>query len=306
MDPLSPTPAVQAPSASRYLAVVPNRPLPSIGRDAGNATVAAAFLSLVAAYVLLPHWTSISSLFAGDAIRSWLVVALIIFAAAAVSSTVGFAFSAIAAAMVFHAVPDNIRAVQIMMVASIGIQAFSVAALRKTIRWSRCVPFLLGGAASLPAGIYLLLTLEFQAYIVLMGSAIAAYGAYMLFRRPPTVSRGGILADVAAGAAGGLTGPLAAFPGALVTIWCGLRGWDKSTQRAIYQPYILVMQTITLAGLCAATERATLDFSTLSYALPAIAGASLGLNVFQRLSDLQFQKLVNLALIISGLALLLK
>jgi hypothetical protein len=33
----------------------------------------------------------------------------------------GFAFSAIAAAMIFHLVPDNVQAVQIMMVASIGI-----------------------------------------------------------------------------------------------------------------------------------------------------------------------------------------
>jgi len=42
------------------------------------------------------------------------------------------------------------------------------------------------------------------------------------------------------------------------------------------------------------------------YALPGVAGAWLGLQVFQKLSDLQFQRLVNLALIVSGIALALK
>ena len=44
----------------------------------------------------------------------------------------------------------------------------------------------------------------------------------------------------------------------------------------------------------------------IAYALPGVAGAWLGLQVFQKLSDLQFQRLVNLALIVSGIALALK
>ncbi len=36
-----------------------------------------------------------------------------------------------------------------------------------------------------------------------------------------------------------ITGGLAGFPGAFVTIWCGLKGWDKAHQRGVYQPFIL-------------------------------------------------------------------
>jgi hypothetical protein len=36
-------------------------------------------------------------------------------------------------------------------------------------------------------------------------------------------------------------GGLAEFPGAFVTIWCGLNGWDKARQRGVYQPFILGM-----------------------------------------------------------------
>jgi uncharacterized membrane protein YfcA len=237
---------------------------------------------------------------------SWAAVSIAIFIAASLSSTVGFAFSAIAAAMIFHLVPDTIEAVQIMMVASIAIQAYCVSGMWRTISLRSCAPFLIGGVATIPAGIYLLVSFRPKTYIVTMGLALALYSAYMLFREPPSIKRGGALTGVAVGALGGITGPLAAFPGAFVTIWCGMRGWDKVVQRSVYQPYILILQMLTLAGLSVVTGRSIFNENLIAYALPGVAGAYLGLQVFQKLSDLQFQRLVNLALIVSGIALVLK
>ena len=237
---------------------------------------------------------------------SWLAVSIVIFVAASLSSTVGFAFSAIAAAMIFHLVSDTVEAVQIMMVASIAIQAYSVAGLWRTISLRACAPFLVGGIATMPAGIYLLLSFRPQAYLFSMGLALALYGAYMLFRQPPSIRTGGVSTDMAIGALGGITGPLAAFPGAFVTIWCGMRGWDKVAQRSVYQPYILILQVLTLGGISAFGERSGLDEHLIAYALPGVAGAYLGLRVFQKLNDEQFRRLVNLALIVSGIALALK
>jgi hypothetical protein len=31
-----------------------------------------------------------------------------------------------------------------------------------------------------------------------------------------------------------------------VTIWCGIKGLDRDRQRAIYQPFILIMQLLAL------------------------------------------------------------
>ena len=236
----------------------------------------------------------------------WVAVSIVIFIAASVSSTVGFAFSAIAAAMIFHFVSDTIEAVQIMMVASIGIQAYCVAGMWRTISLRSCAPFLLGGVAAMPLGIYLLLAFRPQAYVFTMRLALVLYGAYMLFRRPPSIKWSGRLLDVAVGAVGGITGPLAAFPGAVVTIWCGMRGWDKAVQRSVYQPYILILQVLTLCTLSAVSGRSIFNEDIAAYALPGIAGACIGLRVFQKLSDAQFQKLVNVALIVSGVALVLK
>ena len=189
----------------------------------------------------------------------WMVVAAIIFVAAAISSTVGFAFSAIAGAMILHAVPNGVEAVQIMMIASIGIQAYSVASLYQSIAWYRCAPFILGGIAALPVGILLLLNLNPRTYILAMGTGLVTYGLYMLLRRPVRIKRGGVVPDMLVGALGGITGPLAAFPGALLPIWCGMRGWDKVAQRSVYQPYILVLQVIGLGALGVVNHERTFD-----------------------------------------------
>src|SRR5262249_36199834 len=143
-------------------------------------------------------------------------------------------------------------------------------------------------------------------YIFAMGLALIVYGTFMLFRRPYRIETGGALANIAVGALGGLTGPLAAFPGAFVTIWCGMRGWNKVAQRSIYQPYILIVQILTLVGLNAVSNRTAFHPELLIYALPGIAGAYVGLRIFHQLSDAHFQKLVNVALIASGIALALK
>ena len=274
--------------------------------------VGLATLGVVAAVVTVhagsreePHWfTAYVPL---EILPRWIVISAIIFLAAVVSSTVGFAFSAIAGAMILHYVSNGVEAVQIMMIASIGIQAYSVAGLSHSIGWSRCVPFILGGVAALPIGIFLLLNLESQTYALAMGAALVVYGLVMLLRRPVLIMSGDRrAADVLIGALGGITGPLAAFPGACVTIWCGMRGWDKVAQRAVYQPYILIMQIIAFGALSLVRHESTLDPTLFAYALPALAGAIIGLRVFHALTDLQFQRMINVALVASGIALALK
>ena len=134
-------------------------------------------------------WSRYDFVHIAHAIPSWVAVSLVIFIAASVSSTVGFAFSAIAASMIFYFVSDNVEAVQIMMVASIAIQAYSVAGLWRTISMRACAPFLIGGIATIPAGIYLLLCFPSRTYIVAIGLGLVAYGAYMLLRQPPSICR---------------------------------------------------------------------------------------------------------------------
>lgn len=241
-----------------------------------------------------------------QASAEWLT-ALIVFGAAVISSIVGFAFSAISAPLILQRVPDAVEAVQIMMIASIGIQTYSVVQLRRSIEWSRCVPFIAGGLAALPFGVALLLAIDPHSYIRALGAALIVYGGYMFFRRTPAAHAGKrTVADTLVGAIGGITGPIAAFPAAFVTIWCARRGWTKLEQRAVYQPYTLVMQVIGTIVLAVVQPRGAFDPALLGYALPALAGAVIGLRLFRSLGDGQFQRLVNVALVASGAALVLK
>jgi uncharacterized membrane protein YfcA len=229
-----------------------------------------------------------------------------ILAASTLSSIAGFAFSAISGAMLFHIMDDQVYAVQVMTVCSIGIQLFSVVALWRSVEWRSLPTYVFGGIFGVPAGVYLLLNLNSGAYRVAIGVLLIAYGSYLLMRHRTRTFRTGPLADACAGFFGGLTGGLAAFPGAAVTIWCNLKGWDKSRQRGVYQPFILLMQPVTLIAIHLmrpTASTAPMDWKVLVFIPAAVLGTWFGLFIFKRLSDRQFELAVCALLIVSGIGL---
>jgi uncharacterized membrane protein YfcA len=245
-----------------------------------------------------------SSLF-GVGNLPWVMMA--IFSAAAMSSIAGFAFSALCGAMLFHLLGRPMHIVEIMLVCSIAIQLLSVVALKNAIDASHLSRFLIGGIFGLPVGIYLLTHFSQGLYMHCMGAFLILYGVYMLVRRPFVCPYKGALGDCAAGFLGGITGGFAAFPGAFVTIWCGLKGWSKEKQRGIYQPYILIMQLMTLVAIfftpTARAQSSAINIETLSYIPAALLGTWCGLAIFRRLSDIQFARSLNALLIVSGIGL---
>jgi uncharacterized protein len=239
-----------------------------------------------------------------------LAVALVaVLLASTASSIAGFAFSALCGALLFHLLDSPVYTVQIMLLCSIAIQLLSVSALWRSIDWRSLPIFLVGGVAGVPVGVYLLLHLPTGAYRDIIGGLLIAYGGYLLMRGPTRSLRFGPLADACAGFLGGLTGGLAAFPGAFVTIWCGFKDWDKSRQRGVYQPFILGMQPVALVAIYimqpSSLGAAQLDWKSLTFIPAALLGAWFGLGIFRRLSDRQFEIAVNVLLILSGIALII-
>jgi uncharacterized protein len=233
----------------------------------------------------------------------------IVFVAAAVSSIAGFAFSALAGALLLHVVNDTVQVVQIMLVSSIALQAYSALALRHLIRLRTLTPYLTGGLMTLPVGIYCLLHTPVHLYLASMGGFLVFYALYALLLQKSTAAASRWCTpavQILVGGLGGITGPVAAFPGAFMTIWCGLQGWDKQQQRALYQPYILIMQIVTLVALSAVHARREGSLWLIQYAPPALVGAYLGLRVFRSLTTSQFNRIVNLFLLVSGAALIIK
>jgi uncharacterized protein len=236
----------------------------------------------------------------------WILLAVL--AAALVSSIAGFAFSPICGAMLFHLIDDPVRVVQILLICSVGGQCLMVAAVWRTIPWRALAVFLSGAAVGLPLGIFILLHTRPTLYTQAIGIALTLYALLMLARRPLVVLRQNVVFDIIIGFLGGVTGGVAAFPSMFVTIWCGFKGWPKEKQRALCQPFILIMQLAAIAVMAlpdfTPPGRAGFDFAGIAYLPPTLLGSILGLACFKRLNDRQFALAVDLLLVVSGLGLL--
>ncbi len=235
--------------------------------------------------------------------------AMSVFAAATVSSIGGFAFSALCAPLLAQLDMAPVRMVQTMAMCSIAIQGWSVWMARRDIDFAALAPLLAGGLCALPAGVAVLTHLPAGGYAAPVGVLIAGYGLWALLCPPvPRSRRPGWVAAVIIGATGGITGGLAAFPGAVVAAWCGLRDWPKERQRAVTQSYILVMQIALLGVIAAMAPRHGLgslpDLAQLIYIPAALTGAACGLRLFRGLTDRQFRHAVNILLIAAGLGML--
>jgi hypothetical protein len=233
-----------------------------------------------------------------------LTVAAVIFAAALVSSIAGFAFSALAGAALVYLLQDPVRTVAILTACSIAIHGYCAWRVRRDLEWPMLAPFLVGGALTVPLGVWLLACIPAALFAASLGAFLVAYGAYTILCRKVLVLRQSTARDAAVGGLGGLLAGLAGFPGASVTVWCGLRGWSKERQRALCQPFILFMQVEALA-LVGTARPAALPAETFYLYLPvALAAACTGVGLLQRMSTAHFNLVVRVLVVASGAALL--
>ncbi|HVY14681.1 MAG TPA: sulfite exporter TauE/SafE family protein [Rhodopila sp.] len=227
------------------------------------------------------------------------------FVGALAAGLAGFAFSAIAGALLFHWQAPAI-AVPLLLACSITTQMVSIINLWHSMQWRRCLRFLIGGVLGIPLGARLLQTLDPQTFGVGFGLFLICYSGYMLLK-PDTVFRfDKSWAEVVVGLGGGLLGGAIAFPGALPTIWCNLLGLPKDIQRGTIQPFILTMQVATLAYFSRVGMLAHgLTSLYIACAPGVLAGTWLGLRLFRHVNDVVFRRLILVSLLISGVAVVL-
>jgi hypothetical protein len=236
---------------------------------------------------------------------SYVIVSAGIFAGALVSGLMGFAFSAVAGAILLHVMPPT-EAVPLMMACSIITQSISLIALRRSVQWRGSAALIAGGAVGLVPALWLLYHVDTQVFRIGFGAFLVAYAAWMLLRPTNAGLRvaAGRVRDAVVGFGGGLVGGLTAMPGAVPTIWCDLRGMPKDQQRGLVQPYIAAMQVIALALMLSRNTLSSEALLNVTLTLPALAGgALLGVMMFRRVSDRSFRGVVLGVLAVSGLLL---
>jgi uncharacterized membrane protein YfcA len=217
----------------------------------------------------------------------------------------GFGFSLVAMSFWAWAVDPRIAAVLAVFGALTGqiLAAFSV---RRGAQLEHLVPLLLGGLVGIPIGMVLLPQLDAVAFRAFVGTVLAVWCPLMLFSgRIPHIRRGGRLADAAAGACGGVMGALGGATGAVPTLWCTLRGFDKDVQRTLIQNFNLATLAATMAGYLASGIVTSAHLSRMAIVAPALVIPSLlGARLYGRIGQVGFRRIVLGLLTASGIAML--
>ena len=241
-------------------------------------------------------------------------LAFVIAASGFVSGLSGFGFSAIGAFTLWLLPP--VKAIPLLMALSTINQLMSMHELRSSFDIKEFtssngpIPYIIGGVIGIPAGLWVLSSLDAAIVSALFGGILISYSLWtiakpvqlMKFKQSP-------LRSALIGGLGGAIGGFTAFPGCTVVIWSGLVGKDKAEQRTVVQPFILTMQLFSLISL-AAYNPGKFDLEFFITFLPLVAIAlpftKFGVVVFHKISDANFKQATQGLLLVSGAALLAK
>src|SRR5581483_609715 len=169
------------------------------------------------------------------------------FAGGLVAGLSGFAFGLVAASMWLY-ILTPLQTASLIIAFGLIVQGYSVWKLRAALEWKQLWPFMLGVALGVPVGVTILTWTDPAHVRTGVGVFFVLYSLYALFRpaigplKAPGAAIDGVVGFVN-GALGGITG----LAGIIVTMWCGLRGWPKEVQRAVFQPVAVV--TFLLSAL---------------------------------------------------------
>lgn len=228
-----------------------------------------------------------------------------VFLGGVVSGFSGFAFAAIAGAILIHVYPP-MAAIPLLMACGFINQIIAALYLRASIDWRGSLPFAIGGGVGLPIGVFLLSSANTSWFRAGFGLFLIGYSTFMIFR--PSVcalrSLSSRLCSMLVGLGGGVVGGLTAMPGAVPTVWFDLQGRTRQEKRGLVQPFIMAMQSLSLPGFLLVKGNA-LDGTLVVLATPAlVAGTLLGAALYGRVNDSAFRCAVLLLLLISGAMLI--
>ncbi|HEX5508138.1 MAG TPA: sulfite exporter TauE/SafE family protein [Pseudolabrys sp.] len=217
----------------------------------------------------------------------------------------GFAFGLASSAIWLHRI-DPLHSAILITGCGVLLHTTTIWQQRQHIEVSRLWPFIVGGLAGIPVGLHFLAHTNAASLKVALGVFLTAFGLYALLApRLPMFKAGGRTADGLLGFIGGVLGGLGGYSGVLPTIWTQLRGWPKETARAVYQPFVIVMQAVTIIGLVLVAFDRTGLILLIVVLPPMFLGTWIGWQLYGRLDDRRFRQALAVLLIGSGLTLVL-
>lgn len=224
-----------------------------------------------------------------------------------INGLAGFGTSLFALGWWLQVMPP-VQAVALSLIMSVlsGIQG--VVLVRKSIEWPRLGRFLLPALLGIPIGLQLLHQVDAGLLKIVVAGFLLLYGGFFTFRKGlPNLTRRTPVIDGGVGFLGGILGAIAGLSGALPTMWCSLRSWSKSEQRAVLQPFNVVVLGLSAAVLAWDGVYDLQLLISIAIALPAtMIAAQVGIAVFKKLTDWQFRRLLIAMMFLSGAILLIR
>ncbi|WPB83432.1 sulfite exporter TauE/SafE family protein [Sediminicoccus rosea] len=249
--------------------------------------------------------------------------------AAFCASIAGFAFVLVGAAVLLQFMAPALVA-PVLVMGSLIVQGIGTWAVRDHIPWQRLWLYVGTATLGLPMGLAILALGPARAIVAGVGALLVLYAGYTLARiavlrlalgsglpANPALARLALRlkapgaratprSDAAIGFASGILGGIGGYVGALVGMWADMQGMPPQDTRALMQPFIAIMQALTVIGLAFTgffTPEAMLLTAT---AVPALLlGTWAGQRAGRRLPAQGFRLVLLSLLLVSGLSLLL-
>jgi uncharacterized membrane protein YfcA len=298
-------------SAAKAAATVYKKPATSRNWIAGAIIIAVVFACVAA----ILHFGSGQTI-VGFPWWQLLLVAGILGLSGMLSGLAGFGFSAIGSSCLL-VIPPTL-AIPLLMALSVANQFLSVGQLRADMpkTWKAVWPhgygpYVVGGILGVPFGVWVLNHLPAAKLMLVFGIILTLYSVYSILK--PTGLKmkgsGGVGSGIAVGFTGGVVGGFTAFPGVAVVVWTGLQDIPKRVTRSIVQPYIIVLQLVSLAANAYAHPSVfgSRFWILLALILPVVLPSTVGgVVLYRRISDVNFKRISFILLGLSGVGLLVK
>lgn len=229
-------------------------------------------------------------------------------AAGFVTGFAGFGTGLVASGFWFHVLPPIFIPPMVVAASLVG-QSVGLIGVRPRFDWPRALPYLAGGVVGVPLGVLALNWASPHFLRLTIGIFLVAYSAAQLsgFTRLSIGAWGGRGSDAAIGVGGGVLGGFAGLSGPLPLIWLQLRGGPSVEQRAVYQPFNIVVLATAGVGMAAAGNFGDGVIATVGLAVPAtVAGAWLGARLYRRAGEELFRRIVLALLLLSGAILVVQ
>lgn len=223
-----------------------------------------------------------------------------------VQGITGFGFGLVAASL-WAWMMEPRAVVPMLVLGSLVSQFSSIHNVRQHMNLRRSGPFLLGGVIATPIGVAVLGSIDVTAFRGAVGLALVLYCSWMLLEQNfPRTSKGGRLLDGVAGGVAGLMGGVSGLQGPPMIIWCALRGWAVAEQRATYQIFFIVTQSLMFVLLWSSGIADDSHLQMLWVLAPAVIVSSIvGTQLSRLFGDRAFQRMLYGFLWLSGISLLI-